>query len=66
MSKGNFPILSSEQTITTSLLQAKAKPNSYQTFGLSLVISAKQILLSAIPFSISSIGILTLKSLSIL
>ena len=33
---------------------------------LAIMISAKQIALSEIPFSISSIGILTLKSLSIL
>ncbi len=44
------------QTITTSFPQANANPNSNQTFGLSVVISAKHTWASRMPRSMASIG----------
>lgn len=55
-SNGKGVSRSSEHNRTTRRLLATAKPSSYQTLGLSVDISARQISESPMPFSIDSIS----------
>jgi hypothetical protein len=54
--EGYLSSRSVEQIMTTCRPIAIAYPSSYQTLGLSVVISARQIVAPWMPFSIASIG----------